>query len=189
MSPKAFLLLETLANGAPRAFTKEELYDALWGSTVVEEVNLPNLVSEVRAALRDDRRNSRYVKTIHGYGYSFAAEVIRMSDDATALLRGERYTLHWRREEYQLRRGENILGRGEQCDVVIPSTAISRRHARIVVDGSGATIEDLQSKNGTYVDGVAVSVPTPLSDATQIRLGTIELTVHVVDTAASTATT
>ena len=48
------------------------------------------------------------------------------------------------------------IGRNDDNDVVIVDGRVSRHHARIVADGDGFAIEDLQSSNGTFVDGVQV---------------------------------
>lgn len=48
------------------------------------------------------------------------------------------------------------IGRNDDNDVVIADGKVSRHHARIVADGGGFAIEDLQSSNGTYVDGAQV---------------------------------
>jgi len=71
VSPKAFHLLEALVSSRPRVWSKRELQDLLWPDTTVVEANLPNLVAEVRAALEDDPQQSRYVRTVHRYGYGF----------------------------------------------------------------------------------------------------------------------
>lgn len=49
------------------------------------------------------------------------------------------------------------IGRADDNDVTIPDGRASRHHARIVADGEGFAIEDLQSSNGTFVDGVRVA--------------------------------
>jgi pSer/pThr/pTyr-binding forkhead associated (FHA) protein len=48
------------------------------------------------------------------------------------------------------------IGRNEDNDVVIADGRASRHHARVVADGDGFAIEDLQSSNGTFVDGATV---------------------------------
>jgi hypothetical protein len=48
------------------------------------------------------------------------------------------------------------IGRNDDNDVVLADGRVSRHHARIIADASGFAIEDLQSSNGTFVDGVAV---------------------------------
>ena len=50
-------------------------------------------------------------------------------------------------------------------------TGISRSHAKIVVAGDIPMLHDLASKNGTFVDGVRVTLPVQLADGSQIRLG------------------
>ena len=48
-----------------------------------------------------------------------------------------------------------ILGRGRSADLTLPDPTLSRRHLRVVVDGTGVRVEDLGSRNGTRVDGRA----------------------------------
>ncbi len=52
---------------------------------------------------------------------------------------------------------EILIGKQADCDVVLSGGKVSRRHARIAVDDGGLRIEDLQSTNGTLVNGEAVS--------------------------------
>ena len=53
----------------------------------------------------------------------------------------------------------------------IPTSEVSRRHARIVVDAGGVTIEDLESRNGTFVRGRPVKRATPLADGDEVGFG------------------
>ena len=62
----------------------------------------------------------------------------------------------------------------------LDSASVSRRHARIVITGAGATVEDLGSRNGTHVNDRAVTGPTPLADGDEVRLGTVRMTFRVV---------
>jgi hypothetical protein len=55
------------------------------------------------------------------------------------------------------------------------STSVSRRHATITVDGESATVADLDSKNGTFVDGKRLTAPRVLRDGVLVRFGTIEM--------------
>jgi predicted component of type VI protein secretion system len=50
-----------------------------------------------------------------------------------------------------------VIGRGADCGVMLPDVGVSRRHARVRVRAHDFLLEDLQSKNGTFVEGVAVS--------------------------------
>jgi len=72
-----------------------------------------------------------------------------------------------------LEEGENILGRDPAARGSIPDASISRRHARITVRGDAATLEDLASKNGTFVGEERVTKPTPLSNGDVVRFGLV----------------
>src|SRR5215813_4593274 len=72
--PKLLGLLELLLDARPRALTKDEIHQALWGATFVSEATLTSLVAELRAAIGDDARAPRFIRTIHGYGYAFSGD-------------------------------------------------------------------------------------------------------------------
>lgn len=64
-----------------------------------------------------------------------------------------------------------LIGRDADCDVVVPDRQVSRHHARIRVAAEGEVyLEDLQSKNGTHVNGVAIEGPTRLTDGDVIQV-------------------
>ena len=73
LSPKAFQLLSILIQESPKAVSKNDLQERLWPETFVTEGSLAGLVTEVRSALGDDRREPRYIRTLYGFGYSFTA--------------------------------------------------------------------------------------------------------------------
>jgi DNA-binding winged helix-turn-helix (wHTH) protein len=179
LSPKAFQLLGYLLANRPRALAKEDLYAHLWPDTFVEEANLKNLVVEVRSALGDDRRAPRFIKTIYGYGYSFIGGVTAGDETGNCFLRY--FSRH-----LPLIEGENVLGRDPTCTPIIDELDVSRYHARITVSGDTATIEDLGSKNGTFVAGVKITGPAPLAPGSEIRLGETPLTFHRRDALQST---
>ena len=66
--------------------------------------------------------------------------------------------------------------------------SISRRHARIVIGDDCATIEDLKSKNGTYLRGERLEAPMPLADGDSIRLGSLTVTLRMRPQTGSTDT-
>ena len=69
-----------------------------------------------------------------------------------------------------------VIGRGPGCDMVIDDPAVSRRHARVSPGPGGRpVIGDLGSRNGTALEGRAVSEPTQLSAGTSVRLGATRL--------------
>ncbi len=55
-----------------------------------------------------------------------------------------------------LLRAEQTIGRGRGATITIPDAQASRVHARIRLDGRGATVEDLGSKNGVRVNGIRI---------------------------------
>jgi ABC-type multidrug transport system ATPase subunit/predicted component of type VI protein secretion system len=74
-------------------------------------------------------------------------------------------------QEVELTQNEMIMGRDSACDLVFPSPAISRRHARIFFQNGEYLLEDLGSSNGTFVNSKRLSVPHTLKDGDQIYLG------------------
>jgi adenylate cyclase len=77
-------------------------------------------------------------------------------------------------QEYTFVSGEVVIGRSPDCQIVLKDFGISRNHAKIVVDAQGPRILDLQSKNGTQLNGVLV-VEAPLKDGDRILLGKLEI--------------
>jgi len=65
---------------------------------------------------------------------------------------------------------ELIIGRDESCDLVIPERQVSRRHARIRLEGDHYLLEDLGSKNGTFVNGQGIKEPHLLQDGDEIQI-------------------
>lgn len=75
----------------------------------------------------------------------------------------------------ELARGRNVVGRDRRCDVFIRERTLSRRHARITLgDNEAILLEDLNSKNGTFVDEIRIK-RQPLLPKAIIRLGDIRL--------------
>lgn len=63
-----------------------------------------------------------------------------------------------------------ILGREKDCDIMIPMRQVSRYHSRVSPASEGVIIEDLGSKNGTYLNGSLVKEPLPLIDGDEIQI-------------------
>jgi pSer/pThr/pTyr-binding forkhead associated (FHA) protein len=78
-----------------------------------------------------------------------------------------------------LRPGENVLGRAHDAAVWIDDTSVSRRHAVIRVGDDGATLEDAESRNGTFRRGQKVEGVVPLEDGDEFVLGGVLLTLRV----------
>jgi DNA-binding winged helix-turn-helix (wHTH) protein len=167
LEPKALELLELLVARRPDAVSKVEIQRRLWPDTFVSESSLSGLAAQVRKALEDDRRQQRLLRTVHGFGYAFCGEIaasIGKPPEAPA-------RLIWEDSVFPLQPGDNVLGRSEQATVRIDAPGVSRRHAIIVVGGDDATIDDLDSKNGTFVAEQRLAGPTPLRDGDLLRLG------------------
>jgi two-component system, cell cycle response regulator len=74
-------------------------------------------------------------------------------------------------EMYKLARAEMVIGRGQSADIEILDDGASRRHALMKsTEDGGATIEDLGSRNGTYVNGERIAAATVLRDGDKIQL-------------------
>jgi DNA-binding winged helix-turn-helix (wHTH) protein len=181
VSPKAFRLLEILIGSHPRARSKQDLTDALWPDTFVEESNLATLIAELRSALGDDARHPRFIRTVHTFGYAFCGELQREAPPPPAILRVLGESVH-------LREGENVIGRDATCGVVIDDATVSRQHARITIRDGSASVEDLASKNGTFVDGVRLGPPATLRDRQTITFGEVNCVFALAGTVASTVT-
>jgi pSer/pThr/pTyr-binding forkhead associated (FHA) protein len=67
--------------------------------------------------------------------------------------------------------GSVTIGRGRDADLVLADELVSRRHARLAPDGQGAVVEDLGSRNGTFVNGEATHGPVRLRPGDQLQLG------------------
>jgi len=63
-----------------------------------------------------------------------------------------------------------VIGRDVTCDVVIPDRQVSRRHAQITKNGAIVMLEDLGSKNGTYLNGQPLTEPRQLVEADEITV-------------------
>lgn len=92
-------------------------------------------------------------------------------------------------QTYDLVREQTQVGREKFCDLVIPIRSISRQHARIVRDGDSFYVEDLNSLNGTYVNGQRISRRTRLKDQDRIRLYDVVMQFHDGSTPAATMAT
>ena len=188
LSPKAFQLLLLLVANRDRAMSKQELQQNLWPSTFVLETNLASLVAEIRRALDDDAAKPRFVRTIYRFGYRFVGQVDQPSVAPDEVAAVTKCWLMWDLRQIPLMEGANIIGRGTDTSIWIDAPGVSRHHARIVIRGAEAMIEDLGSKNGTYVAGTRVTAPQRLDDGNQIRLGSVVVRFRIPGLSAATET-
>jgi hypothetical protein len=63
-----------------------------------------------------------------------------------------------------------IIGREPDCDIVIPMRQVSRHHSHVFTGPDGTMVEDLESKNGTFVNGTLIKASTPLEDGDELQI-------------------
>ncbi len=73
-------------------------------------------------------------------------------------------------KRWPLNKSELTIGRGEDCDIVLPDRQVSRHHFRVLRDDDGYNVEDLGSKNGTYINGAPVRGSMQLQDGDEIQV-------------------
>jgi ABC transport system ATP-binding/permease protein len=71
------------------------------------------------------------------------------------------------------------IGRHPNNDIVITDTIVSRRHCMVNSAGKNVTLHDLESKNGTYVNGAKINTETKILDGDTITIGTINLQISI----------
>ena len=69
---------------------------------------------------------------------------------------------------FPLAEGRTIIGRHPGCEIVFDAAAVSRQHAVVALSPDGAFVEDLQSRNGTFVNGVPLAARRRLEDGDEI---------------------
>jgi len=181
LSPKAFELLKALVECRPRALAKSELLDRVWPGVFVSDASLVRVVNEIREAIGDHAREGHIVRTVHAFGYAFAAEVTNTSQP-NCVGATDRRPVCWlisRTREIPLYEGEQIVGRDADANIGLDSTKVSRHHARFVVGGTQVTVEDLGSKNGTFVRGVRIAGETALEPGDTVRIGPDTFTLRI----------
>lgn len=186
LEPKAYELLDLLIRRRPAAVSKSEIRDALWPDTFVSESHLSSLVARVRRALDTGVEERGFLRTVHGFGYAFDAEAEEEGPTHPPARAGAQ--IEWERGILPLVEGENLIGRGEEMDVRIDVDGVSRRHARILAQGERFTLEDLGSKNGTYLGDRRLEGPAALTDGDALRLGRTRLVFTIRPRRGPTAT-
>lgn len=191
LSPKSFELLLVLIEQRARAVSKAELQERLWPSTFVGETNLATLIAEIRRVLGDSAHEPAFVRTVHRFGYRFVAATDEADRAPVAPAhpgRKVRMYLTGAEGQFPLESGVAVIGRASDAAIRIDAGGVSRHHARIVIDGESAKLDDLGSKNGTFVDGKPLTGPRVLRDGDEIRVGPVSLTFRVATPTLATET-
>ena len=179
LSRKAFDLLVILLEHRPGVVDKHALRERLWPGTTVVDANLNNLASEIRTVLADDPQHPAFLRTVHRIGYAFCGAADEDSPPA-GVERVPRFWLIGKDRNIVLSEACMVIGRDPECAIWIDDPGLSRRHAAIRLTPEAphpaATIEDLKSTNGTFVEGRRVTAPVALVDGDVIRIGDARLT-------------
>lgn len=172
LTQKAFDLLALLVRSRPAVVSQERITDLLWPDRFVSEAELSNVIGEIRRALGDDAREPRYIRMVQRVGYVFQAP----DEDAHAFgSPAARWQLVTPLGAFSLAPGENFIGRSSDCRVVLGDPSVSRYHARIVVGDDSVVMEDLNSRNGTYIEGRRIVDAVPLAHDDEIHIGAVRL--------------
>jgi DNA-binding winged helix-turn-helix (wHTH) protein len=178
-------VLRVLLEQRPELVTKDELLRRVWRGAAVEDGNLTVAIADLRVALDDDAQQPRFVRTYHRRGYAFVADAVeirRAGGDRLGV--ASVFVLEWNDHRLVLCEGENVVGRNPvRSSVCVDDPRVSGRHARIVVSGDAATIEDLESTNHTFVGGVRITSPHRLTSGDVVRLGGPSVTFRRSDVA------
>jgi len=172
LSPKAFLLLEALAERRPRAVGHDELRRLIWPEALVGGTTLARLLNEVRAAIGDAVDAPRFIRTVHRFGYAFCGAAVEEQRVQTA---PPRCAVQWGDRLIPLRPGENLIGRAADAAVSIALPRVSRRHARLTVGDGRVVLEDLGSKHGTLLRRQRIEGAVELGNGDEIQIGSVLL--------------
>jgi DNA-binding winged helix-turn-helix (wHTH) protein len=189
LTPKTRDLLALFLENPKRLLTRQTISDRLWPDVAVTDDALRFQVAELRKAMGNESEG--FLRTIPREGYRWEVEVRREEKAGARAAPGntERcYRLFLESREVSLEEGENLIGRDSDTAVWIDHTSVSRHHARICVTGERVTLEDLESKNGTYLRGERIGHPLSLSDGDTIRIGRVSMTFRVLSRVVSTET-
>jgi DNA-binding winged helix-turn-helix (wHTH) protein len=185
LSPKAFDLLKLLTEHHERAFSKAELHQHLWPNTFVSDGSLTILVAEIRQVLKDDADEPRFIRTVRRFGYGFCASVSSDTPQTSPAGPHSAWVI-WGNKSIAVAEGETILGRALEATIRFDVPGVSRRHARISVEGANVVVEDLGSQNGTFVRGEKISGRAALGDGDELRIGPISMLIRLISPDSST---
>ena len=187
LSPKAFDLLNLLAEHHDRAFSKADLHQHLWPDSFVSDGSLTILIAEIRQVLGDDAQHPKFVRTVQRFGYAFCADVVKQRAAVPRAAGGEHGWLVWGDHSEPLAEGEMMLGRAADAGLRLDAPGVSRCHARISVVGGHVTVEDMDSRNGTFVRGEKITGKVRLADGDEICLGPVTIVFRLVSPESSTS--
>jgi DNA-binding winged helix-turn-helix (wHTH) protein len=168
VSPRAFSLLELLLGESPRPVSKTDLVRKLWNDSTGSETGLAAAILELKGVI-EEKGEQPFLKRVGGDGYAFVGRV--ETDRRPTVPGGYKFKAIWDDREIPLAEGENLIGRDYDALIRIDSPKISRRHARITIEGERVWLEDLGSRNGTLLNEKPVKRRIRLGDGDRIGFG------------------
>jgi pSer/pThr/pTyr-binding forkhead associated (FHA) protein len=94
------------------------------------------------------------------------------------------FWLRYRGTRFPIRRGEYILGRSPYCSIVVSNALASRQHCAVRLTSDGLVIADLNSRNGTQVNGKRLDGERPITAGDIIRIGSDSIEVLLAESTA-----
>ena len=176
LTHKSRELLLLFLNNPGRLLTRDQIIEKVWPDVAVTDDALRFQLTELRKAF--GKEGGEFIRTIRREGYRWEAPVraaadrpVRAAADDSGQRLVPRFRLVLTTREVQLLDGENVVGRDADAALWIDHPSVSRHHARIVVAHDKVTLEDLESKNGTYLNGKKIGRRTTLEDGDHVRVG------------------
>jgi hypothetical protein len=134
------------------------------------------------------RSDPRFIRTVPRFGYAFR-ETVHSTDTGRPEGRsGVSFRITWVAGRVTLYEGEHVIGRDPNVEIYLDAPEVSRRHAQIKIAAARATIEDLGSKNGTFVGDQRVDGSRSVGDGDVITVGSVKLKVRALQAPTSTET-
>ena len=164
-----FPIIETYTGGRPRLINV--LVDHILTYSYLEDIN------KITTRVVDDAiADLQWVP----FGVQYAEEVRPKNKKTFEQERRSSYKLVIRSEnkitgEYYIRKKRITIGRHSENDLRIEDSLISRQHAQIIQQGRTVYLRDLNSTNGSFVNGAQVDI-APLEDGSDIKIGGCQLT-------------
>lgn len=171
LEPQAISLAAYLIEHRHRLISKEELLDEVWGDRFVSESALTTRIKQIRRALGDSGAEQRVVKTVHGKGYRFVAEIATVSTAAPPTT-GEAVVSGHSTHHLPHQRTE-LIGREGDLDTVVASVGRHRLTTMVGVGGVGKTTLAIAAGHSlleSYPNGVFFVDLVPVGDGDQVAL-------------------
>jgi DNA-binding winged helix-turn-helix (wHTH) protein len=192
LTHKSRELLLLFLHNPGRLLGRDDIVREVWPGVAVTDDAVRFQVAELRKAFGEP--GEAFLRTVRGEGYRWEEPVRPTADRPARPVEGgrsgrpaPRFRLVLDTREVQLLDGENVVGRDPDGALWIDHPSVSRRHARIVVSGGKAFLEDLRSKNGTFLGGKRLGKKVALTDGDEIRVGPLTM-VFRAGTSVSTRT-